>query len=350
MSASTTTVRARWAAGLTGALALAWAAPGQALTIIPTFEASVTGASNAAEIEAAINRVTRTYDMFSNPVTVRIDFQLRDLGGNGGASYSSDYFTPFAPYRTRLFNDAAAHPENQVLALALANSVWGNTPASVGVDYINTAAADRRALGAAAAVGTLGADRVLGHGNFDGIVYLDNFSPDEYSFTETVGPNQDSGLDVLYHEVDEVLGIGGNGSTLNWYANGVNIDQIGPLDLYRYAAPHTPSFTTDPYAISYFSIDGGVHGWEYFNQYPAGDYGDWGRFACNDGLHYIQEWTGCDGEPFVPFSRYSPESVALQAIGYNLGMPEPATWTMLILGMGMTGHAARRRLRASAAA
>jgi hypothetical protein len=345
----------RLAASLAGTLALAWAAPGHALTIIPTFDTSVTSASNAVQIEAAINNVANTYRMFSNPITVRIDFQLTDLGGNGGKSLTTDYHSPFAPYAARLANDAAAHPENAVLALALANQVWGNTPASVGVDFIETASADRRALGAAAAVGGLGADGVIGHGNFDGIVYLDNFSPDEYSFTSHVGPNQDSGLDVLYHEVDEVLGIGGNGSTLNWYAAGVNIDAIGPMDLYRYAAPHTPSFTLDTSAISYFSIDGGLHGWEYFNQLQfgppplSGDYGDWGRFACNDGLHAIQQWSGCSGEAYLPFSRFSPESVALQAIGYNLAIPEPGAWTMLILGMAMTGHAARRRSRIGAA-
>jgi hypothetical protein len=344
MQANINTARLRLGASLAAALALSWAAPSHALEIIPTFDPTITNRANAAQIEAAINQVVQTYgQLYSNNVTVRIDFQLQDLGGPGGRTLPLQYVLPYADYEFGgLAQDAATHPWNSVLATAQANLAYGNTPASVGVDFVQVSAVDLRALGDPFAVGLLGSDGVVGDGTFDAIVQLDDGPADEYSFTSNVGPGQFSGLDALYHEVDEVLGIGGGGSTLNIFADGFNPDAIGPLDPYRYSAPHTPSFTTDPDVISYFSIDGGVTRIGFFNQVSPGDLGDSGRFACDDGLQAIQEWTGCPGEPYLPFTALGPESIALQSIGYNL-VPEPETWALMMLGVAMVGHAARRR-------
>ena len=87
------------------------------------------------------------------------------------------------------------------------------------------------------------------------------------------------------HELDEVLGIGGQGSQLSntnaiYQTNGSGpnpAEQVGPMDLYRYSAPGVRSFslleTTTPY--SYFSIDGGNTVLSYFNQIELADFGDW---------------------------------------------------------------------------
>jgi hypothetical protein len=339
------TITVRVAAGLAGVLALASAGAGQALTIVPTFDQSITSSPNAAALETAINQVASAYSSYSNPATVSISFQLANLGGPDGRSISTLYILRYGDYEFgALAQDAATHPWNHVLATAQANLAFGNT-----ADFVITPSANLRALGDAGAVGLVGADGVLFDGPFDGIVQLDPAAvlAGDYSFGSTVGPNQVSGLDILYHEVNEVLGIGGGGSTLNFIANGINVPAIGPLDAYRYDYfTGLKSFTTDPNAIAYFSIDGGKTAIAPFNQVNPpgflGDYADWGRFACDDGFHSIQQWAGCLGEPYLPFTSTGPESVALQSIGYNM-VPEPATWTMLILGFGAAGGVMRRR-------
>lgn len=337
---------ARLVAAMTGALALVCGAPSWALTIVPTFDASITSSPNSAAIESAIQQVAQTYSMYSNPATVSIDFQLGDLGGPGGESLFTLYAASYADYESvALAQDAAANPWNHVLATAQANLASGNT-----ADNIVSTSANLRSLGFIGVDGLLGPD-MLDDGTFDGIVLLDAASVQAglYSFTSTVGPGQFSGLDVIYHEVDEVLGIGGGGSFLNFVANGVDFDAIGPLDPYRYdLSTGLKSYTTDPGAITYFSIDGGKTPIAPFNQINppgfVGDYGDWGRFACNDGLQSIQEWAGCSGEPYLPFTPMGWESIALQSIGYDV-VPEPITWTMLVMGFAAIGALMRRRYR-----
>ncbi len=48
-----------------------------------------------------------------------------------------------------------------------------------------------------------------------------------------------------------------------------------------------------------------------------------------------------DSTPFTSFTAYSPRA----AFEFDMTVPEPATWAMLIAGFGMVGCAARRRER-----
>jgi hypothetical protein len=41
--------------------------------------------------------------------------------------------------------------------------------------------------------------------------------------------------------------------------------------------------------------------------------------------------------------------MAFDTMGYDLGVPEPSSWAMLIAGFGLTGAAMRRRRRTVAA-
>jgi hypothetical protein len=90
------------------------------------------------------------------------------------------------------------------------------------------------------------------------------------------------------------------------------------LDLYRYSAPHTPSFTASTTATSYFSVDGGVTDIVGFNQnsgLASSDYGDFGDFLSSTGCtDHVQDAFTCFGQE-ANETRSSPEYQMMQAIG-----------------------------------
>jgi hypothetical protein len=58
--------------------------------------------------------------------------------------------------------------------------------------------------------------------------------------------------------------------------------------------------------------------------------------------------TGPGGtRPFMQISRF--DLIAFDTMGYDLGVPEPSSWAMLIAGFGLTGASMRRRRRTVAA-
>jgi hypothetical protein len=312
------------------------ASQGHALTIMGTFDSTITGRSDAAAIEAQINTAMSFYSVFSNPATVNILFQMGNTGLGG--SSTGLYADPYATYVGYLAADAALHPENTVLPVALANIASDNHK-----DEIAFTSANGRALGQ----NTPGAVTAA---HYDGVVTLSN-TPGLISFGDTVGPSQYAAMPVIQHEIDEVLGVGGPGSLVSQpfgpdpFHNGSTY--MGAEDLYRFAGVHTPSFTDGQAA--YFSIDGGVTNIMGFHaDSHTGDNADWIDGDCSNA--HVQDFQGCPGHVPYGLTLSSPEVIALQAIGYNIGVPEPSTWAMLIAGFGMAGAALRRRRVAMAVA
>jgi hypothetical protein len=123
----------------------------------------------------------------------------------------------------------------------------------------------------------------------------------------------------------------------------------GSLDLYRYSAPGTPSFTTSGSATSYLSINGGATQIIAFNQNSNGDYADFSP-ACGTspfGGQYIQNAFNCMG-PDEAYNANSPEFTMLEAIGWDpsasaLATPEPATFGLLGASLLALGFARARR-------
>jgi len=395
-----------WTGLLCGSLLLAVSA--QAETINPIFSSSFTctvcGINPAtvvslqgdpaaeAAITAAANQVS---SQFGNAVTANILFVGVHDGTNGflGASISGSTVYTYSQYVTALAADAAAHPTNTILNSAVANLGSGNGAENGAGNsppvYISANTTDARVLGlnfgASTAFGVSGStpqfdatgDYLGGGGTVDGIVFLNLDQP--LSFTR---PIQDPSAGIVYdvettmeHEIDEVMGIGGAGSQLNDfnadsnYAEdffGVSGEVLGPMDLYRYAAPGTPSFdpvdtsvtgcgpptcTGDP--SPYFSVDGGLTSIDTFNQaFPliGGDAGDWGLnlFAScpgggEGGTGDVQDAFSCSNHT-ADVMPGTPSYEASEAIGYD-PVPEPVTWAMVLFGLGGVGATMRMTRR-----
>jgi hypothetical protein len=212
------------------------------LTIVPTFDSTITDASNAVQIEAAVNLAVATIDgLYStfNTVTDNVYFQLgpgsflaRTNTGFFGESYTS--------YTNALKADSAANPSNTVLSTAIANLSEGND--SNGASRIAATTSLLRMLGFTApscysATGDFNCG-AAGH-PFDAIVTLSTTQPLDYTRpTPAFPPIEYDAPGAIEHELDEVAGGGGPGSTLNEILNNCSTDpsnffcnKFGTLDL-----------------------------------------------------------------------------------------------------------------------
>jgi hypothetical protein len=324
--------------------------PANALLIVPTFGSSVTSQSNAAALEAAINTAASTIDgLYSNPGTVQILFDYSN--SVLGQSQDGENFVTYSQYVAQLGADEAAHPSNTVLATALANISKGNGATATYV--LGTTAFLRVGLGFTGqgvtpcynAAGTY----VSGCGQtYDGVITIGGVS------TASGGLGQNSqAVSVVEHEMNEVLGGGGTGTTvgqsqsaliadLSFPANQLPQFIVGPTDLYRYhstsatcaGVTSTPSFTTATGEVACYSINGGSTTLVQMNQSGGGaDYGDFATTSPNN--PYIQDafYPG----PTNDYSMLSPEFNMLESIGYDPNLPEPPSLALFagaICGLG----------------
>lgn len=318
----------RIATGLAAGLAATClASAAQALTIAPTFDSSITSRSDAADIEATISAATGFYKAFSDPITVNITFRIGDAQGDLARSLTSLYGLDYGDYLFGLGLQSAVHPENAILQSAVSNLPFGNT-----ADVVVLSSANLNALVVPFGITFPG----FVDGAQDGEVTLSDV-PGTFAFSGPVGPSQYDPFAAIQHEVNEVLGIGGN--YLAYLPPGV----VGALDLDRYNGLHSPSL--DPAEPSYFSYDGGTTVVRDYNQVAGGDYSDWAKTTCA-GAANVQDVVACPGGPYVAMTRGSPEAQALQAIGYNLSsVPEPGSWALALVGLGGVGAMLRARRR-----
>ncbi|HQR06502.1 MAG TPA: NF038122 family metalloprotease [Gemmatales bacterium] len=288
----------------------------QGVTIIPTYDATISANATAvATLNAAIAEYAAK---LNNPgVVVRISFQ--NMGS--GLGQSNTFFTSFSytTFRNALIaHSTTADDASSLLALpAGANSpVPSSSPGSVVMSLPNA-----RALGllgnSASSDSTIGLNLSLM--NFD----RTSINPAKYDLKA-----------VAQHEIDEVLGtvsdVGGTG----FFASPTTIDHM------RFGANGVFSFTTNPSASAYFSVNSGATNLVNYNQSGSGDYGD---FIVNSPPH-VQDFAGTPGTT----PDLNVELRMLDVVGWNLvtAVPEPTTIAFIgLAGAGTLGAWWHRRRR-----
>jgi len=310
--------------------------PVHALTISPTFDSAIADNPDGALIEGAINTAIGTIDsLYGNAVNLPVTFAYRPQApGTLSLTNQLFYHVPFSTYVGLLQNASAADPANAFLATALANLPSGN---AVNASVMSITGAQLTMLHAVAGL----------PGNTPGGATISLNSNANFAFTGPVPPDRYDAVGDVEHELDEVLGGGGGGSTLNRCITnpGFYCGTYGPTDLYRYSAPGVPGYTASSAATSYFSIDGGNTAIASFNQDPAGDLGDFAP-PCGTGGgadELIQDAFSCPG-PYEAYTTSSPEYAMVEAIGWDsVAVPEPDTLALLGFSLVGLGFVSRRR-------
>jgi hypothetical protein len=315
-----------------------------AMTITPNFESSITGSSNAGTIESDINNALTFYDQnVLNPITVSIDFGISTNASYLGQSSSTNYSPSYNTYTSDMLSNATTYG-NAIELSAYSNLQYGND--KNGAENMTVTAPDMRAItGDSSYNGNYdtSGNYVGRNGTVDGVITLNATDLSGFGYNGSFSPGR-----VIQHEVDEILGIGGSGSTLR--SSSTPATTFGPMDLFRYSAPQTPSYTNSSTATSYFSIDGGTINLVNFNQNPGtngqtgGDFGDWSSEGTTG--NYVQLAFTSSSQGAASISATSPEGIALQAIGYEVAVPEPSTVALfggLLIGLGLLRRRATQK-------
>jgi hypothetical protein len=307
------------------------------LAIHPIFDQTITNDAKANEITNSIMSAIQAIDGYiANPICVAILF----VKTNGGLGASQPYTNGlnYSQYLSDLQGNQNLSA-NDITALASlpagpTNPVNGNAVIAITTPLL-------RAIGEGG-LGNVGT-------NADGTIWL-NTAMMNLSRT---GPQNSSNYDlqaVAGHEIDEVLGIGGEGSTLAlsgpYTGQASPAGGIGPLDLFRYNASNSRSFTLNPNASpSYFSIDRGNTTNVHFNQLGwtskgAADFGDWGNPNSPGSGNVPPQVQDAFDTPGMNINLGSNELIALDVVGYTLmtAIPtiQPLTYTTNTVAVNWT--------------
>jgi hypothetical protein len=272
------------------------------LTIVPTFDTSITNNPNGVAMQAAINAAIQVLQTnIADNFTVYVHFTNDpsvDLGQSstwGGSYLYSDYLAALKS------TAADANDTNAISQLP-------NSPTDPLIGGTNVH------LTLALAV-HLGLDTGTGPDGFDSTISL-NTTIMNFSRPPTNSNNYDM-QGTVAHELDEVLGT----------SSGLpNTNIVWAMDLFRYTTNLVRTFTTNG-DNAYFSVDG-TNLWARFNTDPGGDYADWwsvSAFWAPPGITPHPQVQDAFGNPGTVEDLGPNELAMLDAVGWTLTSPVPTT-------------------------
>ena len=264
------------------------------LTIVPTFDVSITSSANAHGITNAIKGAIQVLQSnLVDNVTVNVTFVGDESVGLGQSSTFGEDF-PYANFLTALKSHSASVRD----AIALGKLPNSPTDPVIGGSQIYLTTAQARLLGLDTSI--LPVDSTVSCK-----MSLMNFT------RPPLDPSKYDLQQVLEHELDEVLGI----------SSGLpGTSEIYPADLFRYTTNLARTFTVSG-DNAYFSPDG-TNLVARYNMDPGGDYGDWWSVDSN-----WSPLTGIGSFPQVQDAFSGPDN-ALDLGPAELAILDVVGWTL----------------------
>ncbi|MGO8778302.1 MAG: NF038122 family metalloprotease [Rhodomicrobium sp.] len=260
------------------------------LTIVPTFDGSVTGSADAGGYEAAVNTAISFFEQhFTNVNNVVVDLTFSFNSSIGGAvgenySYYQNYTYSQVYDAIETVDGASSATATQMEAAASLASLFGaSDPTGGGAFWLTTA--DARALGLDSASSASGLDSTITLNSSDSFTW---------SQSGGIAANTFDAVGTLEHEISEALG---RTAFLGQNVFGDGAD-YNVLDLFHFgsAGQLAEPFNTAAYdafvngGSAYFSIDGGRTQGLPFSSYQevrsGNDVADWSSTVSGDSFGY----------------------------------------------------------------
>ena len=268
----------------------------RAMVINVTYDSTVTGSANAAQIESAFGDAVQTFEqLYTNAITVGVTVYYETGIGLGESSTEFTGNPPYSDLITALKASATTAEDTNSFANLPVSAPTGGAPWWV-------ANAQAKALGP---IG--GFDYVQSFSDGDGSIYFESTVNYTFDPTNRAVLNKFDFIGVAEHELTEVLGRSyGLGSLGGGYI---------PYDLFRFKGNNVRSLNTTDTGV-YFSINDGLTPLKNFNPPGGGDLQDWASEVTPDSFDAF-------AAPGNKLLLSSADLTALDVIGYKLNFRPP---------------------------